>query len=333
MKMRNVDGDISGRDQIQPSNIPDEMEVLRTFAAVPEFTLELLSLYYPLPIAWMKKYADVLYWGSSAATDVGTYWGAGIVFNHAIAWTGGVRALVASQLAVRGGDFEFSASDLDWETYQKDQPTEFSRLVVDYSLLNRTGRLLDFVALCPRTINTFINADASAQCAYDQEYCEPPDIPSQDELDAMSSEERTEFGEQMDAYHQFMYSDEIPSGYIDSARSEWEPSITTHLVWREVQDLLQKQEAPRLIANPSLWDLTLKELFTEAVVKQLLDYFYCEHLGVNCETVSALKTSKVEVEPVEIKARIDGSRSEKTSLKNTRPTETHPNPCDDDLPF
>jgi len=347
--MSDVDKESSCGDQMPHSSITDDMEVLRTFAAFPDFTLELISLYYPLPTTWMKKYADILHWGSCAAADYGTYWASGIAFNHAIDWTGEVRAIVAAQLAIRGGDFEFSTSDLDWETYQKRQPTEFIRLVVDYSLLNRTGHLLDFVASCPRTIKTFINADASAQQAYLAEVADPIDWYDDDECEPSDSDEENadeettaghllEAGESHTEQDDDTASDLISETDTDQVPEEWKPAITTPLRWEEAKDLLQKRQVPSLIANPALWDLTLKDLFTETVVKQLLDYFYCAHLEVNCREIVELHNTKIDVKRAEVIKKSDPSRSNPTPP--VQPTTTDPArkhtieiQWEDDIPF
>jgi hypothetical protein len=126
-------------------------EIVDFFRHHPKFTLEWVSCFFPLPIEWLRKYADILWWGErqsvdyddvmSDSTSTSYIWFPGIIFNTNLIWTDEVRTLVASMLVCCGG--ELGLREYLWAHHGKDGHHQKDDLIVDMT------RTLDFVSICP----------------------------------------------------------------------------------------------------------------------------------------------------------------------------------------
>jgi hypothetical protein len=250
-------------------DVPSTNEVVAFLSGYPPVVLEAVSLYYPLGPDWMRKYGDILYWGNWFNADISdsaslTYYTPGIVFNSSVKWTDEVRALVAANLAFKGGDVELRS----WENLVQGKPTVYGE-----NVLQHAEALVKFVASCPRTIRTLAAAEAAALHAHQCAYYEEPSAPSAD----AGEDELQEYGEE--CYNRWSFMHEVPEGYVEEASKKYAPTITTPLSWETVVNMFAAGTVPMLLANPDLWHKTLSQLMTQDVVRTLLNIFYWQHLN------------------------------------------------------
>jgi hypothetical protein len=126
-------------------------EIVDFFRHHPKFTLEWVSCFFPLPIEWLRRYADILWWGErqsfdyddipSLSTKTSYIWTPGIVFNTNLIWTDEVRAFVLSMLLWCGG--ELGLRKYLWGHFWKDKHFQKDKLLADMETS------LDFVSICP----------------------------------------------------------------------------------------------------------------------------------------------------------------------------------------
>jgi hypothetical protein len=132
------------------------------FSDYPEFVCALISIYYPLPVEWLRKFGDILIWGQVFNADISLYasrdfYEAGIIFNKAIDWNDEVRALVFANLIIKGGDLEirdrFPELQSNVETTEK---------TISPDSLKRIQSLVEFTRDCPLGIDVVINSHANS---------------------------------------------------------------------------------------------------------------------------------------------------------------------------
>jgi hypothetical protein len=126
-------------------------EIVKFFERHPKFVLEWVSCFFPLPIEWLRKYVDILWWGErqsvdyddimSSSTKTSYIWTPGIIFNTKLIWTDEVRAFVLSMLLWSGG--ELGLRKYLWGDFWKDRHFQKDKLLADMEIS------LDFVSICP----------------------------------------------------------------------------------------------------------------------------------------------------------------------------------------
>jgi hypothetical protein len=127
---------------------PTQLEIMALFASHPKLIIEALSIYYPFLPSALLKYSDIIHWGQRNSFDYDdgpitrthTFWFSGIIFNKAISWDDLTRTIVASNLAIRGGELGF----INWEWDEHKEGGRSRGL-----LLNSCKDTLDITARCP----------------------------------------------------------------------------------------------------------------------------------------------------------------------------------------
>lgn len=124
-------------------------DIVAFFSGYPSVAIEIVSLYYPLPADWLRKYGDMLLWGgrdsfdydSNDTTKTFYFWYPGIIFNKAITWTNEVRSIVAGALATRGQ--EFALEHWKWDDCGRDDHSSRGELSRNFE------KTLRLVCRCP----------------------------------------------------------------------------------------------------------------------------------------------------------------------------------------
>lgn len=255
------------------NNMFRESDAEMVFTSYPKFFLEAVSLYFPLPIEWMRKYADILLWGQCYNADICCcssmeVYSPGILFNSSVDWTPDLRVLLFANLSAKGGGL--SVDELVYTLSDNSDRTKICNSRRDYEMSSCRYQcvfdLLDLVMRAPLGAEDEINNYARALHRHHlNEYSSThPDRDPYDE----------EFVSRFPDYWESR--DERACRII--AKQKYAPTITGPLALLDVAALLSNGKMPSLMHNPDLWRLTLVHMLNRNNVERILFELYTDHL-------------------------------------------------------